>query len=118
MQIFEQVDNIHGTCTKRRVIEVICCTMVWYLWRFQNDNVFGGGKIRKDTIFYSIREVSFIWITNRFRNMFFFGIVGFISLKQFVMFFVLFSSSLLESFPSLYMVGCLKKNDEQKSKHL
>nr|KAJ0219356.1 hypothetical protein LSAT_V11C300123990 [Lactuca sativa] len=54
------IDAIRGSANKRRVIDAVVNTTLWYLWRFRNDIVFEGRKMRNDSIVDSIRQYYFL----------------------------------------------------------
>lgn len=58
--LFDLIDATGGSSNKRRVIDDMVSTSLWYLLRFRNDIVFEGGKMIKDSIVYSIREYCFL----------------------------------------------------------
>ncbi|KAL4572312.1 hypothetical protein LXL04_019084 [Taraxacum kok-saghyz] len=63
--MFEWVDNYSVNGNKKKVMETIVCAVYWYVWRYRNDVVHESGQIRKSELFDFIREVSYVWFSNR-----------------------------------------------------
>ena len=63
--LFDWVDGMQVDARKRKMVDVVVCTTLWFLWRFRNDVVHEAGLIRKSVLFDSIREFSFCWVSNR-----------------------------------------------------
>ncbi|KAL4573605.1 hypothetical protein LXL04_020416 [Taraxacum kok-saghyz] len=64
-EVFARVDGSRINAKQKEVLEVVVYTVFWVIWRYRNDVVHDEGKIRKETIFYAIREFSFLWFCNR-----------------------------------------------------
>ena len=54
------VDGCSMTVNKKLILEAVICTTFWVIWRFRNDLVHGGRKMRKNTLFDTIRDFSFL----------------------------------------------------------
>ena len=63
--LFSWLDSLNFNSRKKNLIEAVFFTTIWMLWRFRNDMVFGNKKVRKDRIVESVKEFSFIWVSNR-----------------------------------------------------
>nr|GEZ84961.1 RNA-directed DNA polymerase, eukaryota [Tanacetum cinerariifolium] len=50
---------------KKKVIEAVCLTTIWVLWKFINAFIFKSKELRKECIVDSIKELAFLWICNR-----------------------------------------------------
>ena len=62
---FAWVDGISIHQQRKKMVDVVVCNTLWFLWRFRNDVVYDAGLIRKSVLFDSIREFSFCWVSNR-----------------------------------------------------
>ncbi|KAL4560066.1 hypothetical protein LXL04_032214 [Taraxacum kok-saghyz] len=67
-ELFEWVDGWRGSRNRRLVLEAVLCITFWMIWRFRNDVVHESRKMRKDMIVDNIKEISFVWVTNRFKK--------------------------------------------------
>ncbi|KAL4581519.1 hypothetical protein LXL04_006041 [Taraxacum kok-saghyz] len=59
--VFDWIDAARMSKEKRKVVEMIVCTTFWLVWRCRNDEVHETRLIRKDGLFDSIRQFSFLW---------------------------------------------------------
>ena len=60
-EFLKSVGDLKLNKKKKRVIEAIVCTSLWFLWKYRNDVVHGNGKIRQSSIVESIQEYSYLW---------------------------------------------------------
>ncbi|KAL4588701.1 hypothetical protein LXL04_001596 [Taraxacum kok-saghyz] len=67
-ELFEWVDGWRGSTNRRLVLEAVVCITLWMICRFRNDVVHESRKMRKDMLVDSIKEFSFLWVTNRFKK--------------------------------------------------
>ena len=59
------VDSCRMPEKKKKVIEAVCLTTIWILWKFRNAFIFKNQELRKEYIVDSIKEFAFLWICNR-----------------------------------------------------
>ncbi|XP_071686811.1 uncharacterized protein [Rutidosis leptorrhynchoides] len=50
-------------------MNVIVAALLWILWRFRNDVIFMDDRAKKADIFDSIRDVSYVWLSSRCKDM-------------------------------------------------
>ena len=50
---------------RKESFETVVCTTYWLIWRFRNDVVHETRKLKKDALFDTIRELTFLWFSNR-----------------------------------------------------
>ncbi|KAL4583477.1 hypothetical protein LXL04_008050 [Taraxacum kok-saghyz] len=67
-EFFQKMDECMLNVKQKIVVEVVICTGLWIIWRFRNDVVHGGRKMRKNVIFDLIRDYAFVWFCNRQRK--------------------------------------------------
>ncbi|PWA85783.1 RNA-directed DNA polymerase, eukaryota, Reverse transcriptase zinc-binding domain protein [Artemisia annua] len=63
------VDSCRMSEKKKKVIEAVCLTTIWILWKFRNAFIFKNQELRKEYIVDSIKEFAFLWICNRRKKM-------------------------------------------------
>ena len=64
-EMFGWVDGCNMNVKQRRVIEAVICTTYWVIWMYRNDVVHNERHMRKEILFYTIRECAFLWVSNR-----------------------------------------------------
>ncbi|GJU06268.1 RNA-directed DNA polymerase, eukaryota, reverse transcriptase zinc-binding domain protein [Tanacetum coccineum] len=53
---------------RKVIFEGVCYVAWWILWRFRNQILFGPKHPRRDLIFDDIVQMSFLWISNRYKS--------------------------------------------------
>ena len=59
------VDGLTTVRSKRSILDSVCSTLLWVLWTFRNDIVFGNKKMKKEILFDSVVSFSFNWYRAR-----------------------------------------------------
>ncbi|XP_071729170.1 uncharacterized protein [Rutidosis leptorrhynchoides] len=58
-------DSWSSSIDSKNRLYVIVASLLWHVWRFCNDTLFGSRSMKKNTLFDSIRYFSFSWLCNR-----------------------------------------------------
>ncbi|KAL4582181.1 hypothetical protein LXL04_006723 [Taraxacum kok-saghyz] len=59
--LFRWVNEAPVSSNKKLVLEAVVCATLWLVWRYRNDVVHEARVMRKNMLFDSIREFSFLW---------------------------------------------------------
>ena len=66
---FIWIDGIPAARFQRMIMESICASLIWVLWMFRNNLVFGNNKkYKKEFMFDSVISFSYNWYCNRNRK--------------------------------------------------
>nr|GEY64757.1 RNA-directed DNA polymerase, eukaryota, reverse transcriptase zinc-binding domain protein [Tanacetum cinerariifolium] len=57
--LFSWLDDLHISSSKKDIIEVVCDVVLWSLWNFRNDMIFGDTHLSRSTLFDKIVDFSF-----------------------------------------------------------
>ncbi|GKA44149.1 RNA-directed DNA polymerase, eukaryota [Tanacetum coccineum] len=63
--LFTWLDDLHISSNKKAIIEVVCGVVLWSLWNFRNDMIFGDTQPKRSILFDKIVEFSFRWYSSR-----------------------------------------------------
>nr|GEU87610.1 reverse transcriptase domain, reverse transcriptase zinc-binding domain protein [Tanacetum cinerariifolium] len=63
--LFSWLDDLHISSSKKDIIEVVCGVLLWSLWNFRNDMIFGNTHPSGSTLFDKIVDFSFGWYSSR-----------------------------------------------------
>ena len=66
-EVFAWVDTYQQSAARKKIIEAVVYATLWFVWRYRNDVVHETRVLRKNLLFDSIREFSFLWFSNRNR---------------------------------------------------
>nr|GEY13726.1 reverse transcriptase domain, reverse transcriptase zinc-binding domain protein [Tanacetum cinerariifolium] len=64
-ELFSWIDGLHMPQSKRLIVDVICGTALWSLWRFRNETIFGPDPPKRSLLFDNIVDFSFKWYSSR-----------------------------------------------------
>ncbi|GJY96332.1 RNA-directed DNA polymerase, eukaryota, reverse transcriptase zinc-binding domain protein [Tanacetum coccineum] len=63
--LYTWVDGLHMSHNKKAILEVICGVVLWSLWRFRNEMIFGTDQPKRSLLFDNIVDYSFRWRMNK-----------------------------------------------------
>nr|GEX73150.1 putative RNA-directed DNA polymerase, eukaryota, reverse transcriptase zinc-binding domain protein [Tanacetum cinerariifolium] len=63
--LFSWVDALHLSASKKSIVDNICGVVLWSLWSFRNESIFGSSMPKCSIIIDKIIDLSFRWYTSR-----------------------------------------------------
>ncbi|GJX79383.1 RNA-directed DNA polymerase, eukaryota [Tanacetum coccineum] len=63
--LYYWIDGFHLSLNKKHALEVICGAVLWCLWSFRNETIFGSDKPNRSFLFDRIVDYSFRWYSSR-----------------------------------------------------
>ncbi|GKD63266.1 hypothetical protein Tco_1305374, partial [Tanacetum coccineum] len=63
--LYTWVDSLHMSHNKKAILEVICSVVLWSLWRFRNEMIFGTDQPKRSLLFDNIVDYSYRWYSSR-----------------------------------------------------
>nr|GEX57443.1 RNA-directed DNA polymerase, eukaryota, reverse transcriptase zinc-binding domain protein [Tanacetum cinerariifolium] len=63
--LFSWVDALHLSAFKKSIADSICGVVLWSLWSFRNESIFGSSMPKRSTIIDKIIDLLFRWYTSR-----------------------------------------------------
>ncbi|GJV52409.1 RNA-directed DNA polymerase, eukaryota, reverse transcriptase zinc-binding domain protein [Tanacetum coccineum] len=63
--LYYWIDGLHLSLNKKHALEVICGAVLWCLWSFRNETIFGSDKPNRSFLFDRIVDYSFRWYSSR-----------------------------------------------------
>ncbi|PWA84081.1 reverse transcriptase domain, Reverse transcriptase zinc-binding domain protein [Artemisia annua] len=63
--MFAWIDDLHMTSNKKAILEVICGAVLWSLWNFRNETLFGAAHPKRSIVIDMIMDCSFRWYSSR-----------------------------------------------------
>ena len=63
--IFSWLDNMRISSANKTILEVICGVVLWSLWHFRNESIFGISPPKRSILFDNIVECSYRWFSSR-----------------------------------------------------
>ncbi|KAL4574586.1 hypothetical protein LXL04_021420 [Taraxacum kok-saghyz] len=65
VEVLRWCDKSRMGANARLVLEVVCSSTLWVIWRYRNDVVHETGSLRICLLFDYIREISYLWFSSR-----------------------------------------------------
>nr|GEW85649.1 RNA-directed DNA polymerase, eukaryota, reverse transcriptase zinc-binding domain protein [Tanacetum cinerariifolium] len=62
---FLMVDALHLSASKKSIVDSICGVVLWSLWSFRNESIFGSSMPKRSIIADKTIDLSFRWYTSR-----------------------------------------------------
>ncbi|GJV55468.1 RNA-directed DNA polymerase, eukaryota [Tanacetum coccineum] len=66
--VFNWLDDTRLNSASKIILHSIFGVVVWKLWQFRNNKIFGDKKMLQKDLLYQIMDVSFLWYSSRNRN--------------------------------------------------
>ncbi|GKA61897.1 RNA-directed DNA polymerase, eukaryota [Tanacetum coccineum] len=63
--LYTWLDDLHMSSNKKAILEVVCGVVLWSLWNFRNETIFGINQPKRSILFDKIVEFSFRWYSTR-----------------------------------------------------
>ncbi|GKF42017.1 RNA-directed DNA polymerase, eukaryota, partial [Tanacetum coccineum] len=63
--LYNWIDDMHIVSSRKSILDVICGVVLWSLWNFHNETIFGDSPPRRDILFDKIVECSYRWYSSR-----------------------------------------------------
>ncbi|GKC50828.1 RNA-directed DNA polymerase, eukaryota [Tanacetum coccineum] len=63
--LYSWLDDLHISSNRRATLEVICGVVLWSLWNFRNETIFGTVPPKRSFLFDKIVDCSFRWYSSR-----------------------------------------------------
>ncbi|PWA44381.1 hypothetical protein CTI12_AA524800 [Artemisia annua] len=63
--LYSWIAGIHMSPTKRAILDVISGAVLWSLWSFRNETIFGTDHPKRNLLFDKIVDYSFRWYSSR-----------------------------------------------------
>ncbi|PWA49149.1 reverse transcriptase zinc-binding domain-containing protein [Artemisia annua] len=66
--IFSWLDHARHNSASKNILNYVLGVVVWTLWQFRNNKIFGDKKILQKDLLDQIFDLSFLWYSSRNRN--------------------------------------------------
>nr|GEV68513.1 RNA-directed DNA polymerase, eukaryota, reverse transcriptase zinc-binding domain protein [Tanacetum cinerariifolium] len=66
--VFGWLDHAHHKTAFKIIMHSIFGVVVWKIWQFRNNNIFGDKKMLQQDLYDQIMDASFLWYSSRNRN--------------------------------------------------
>ena len=66
--VFGWLDHARVNSASKSILHCILGVVVWTLWQFRNNKIFGDKKMLQKDLLDQIVDVSFVWYSSRNRN--------------------------------------------------
>nr|GEY72661.1 RNA-directed DNA polymerase, eukaryota [Tanacetum cinerariifolium] len=63
--IFTWIEELHISSNKKAITEVVCSVVLWALWNFRNDMIFGDIHPKCSILYNKVVDFSFRWYSSR-----------------------------------------------------
>lgn len=63
--LYAWLDDLHISSKKKDTLEVICGVVLWSLWNYRNETIFGTALPKRSLLFDKIVDCSFRWYSSR-----------------------------------------------------
>ncbi|GJZ10827.1 RNA-directed DNA polymerase, eukaryota, partial [Tanacetum coccineum] len=60
--LYTWLDDLHMSSNKKAILEVVCGVVLWSLWNFRNETIFGINQPKRSILFDKIVDFSFRWL--------------------------------------------------------
>ena len=64
----EWIDGVRLRKSTKDGLEVVCLTIMWWMWNFRNNVIFGHVRMRRSALWDDIQSHSFLWLSARCRK--------------------------------------------------